>query len=103
MYQAQNENDFQSILESSFTFLLVGADAGLRIPLIWKDSDHFNDKGSEFVLVLITIILMFIVIDAYSTNRCCTSLIFTRFSSSCGFLSDADGLTGVWHRDGGGG
>lgn len=28
----------------------LSAGVGLRFPLLWKDLDHFNDRGSEFPL-----------------------------------------------------
>lgn len=83
--------------------LLSSSVTGLRFPLMWRDSDHFNNRGSKksglvfsrspFVLV------------------CCPLWIFVksllfefvRLSEDGAVLYDASWFRGVWHRDGGGG
>ena len=34
--------------------LVSSADSGLRLPLMWRDSAYFNNRGSTFVFVLPT-------------------------------------------------
>lgn len=76
---------------------------GLRFPLMWRDSDHFNNRGSMFTHWINIHIFSFHKIENPMLNICCLSFLFGRLSSGGGVLSDADWLWGVWHWHGCGG
>lgn len=76
---------------------LLFTDLGLRFPLMWKDLDHFNNRGSEFDLSYHSI-LLFSAIDmiTFCINTYCISpFLFARLSASGDVLCDADWFTGV--------
>lgn len=83
-----------SVLFSEQTFPL-SAVVGLRIPLMWRDSDHFNNRGSKFVLVLTSLMLPGVLscIISWIWYPCVMHLLlFIRLSSSGVVLPVADRL-----------
>uniref|UniRef100_A0A665WV47 Rhotekin 2a n=1 Tax=Echeneis naucrates TaxID=173247 RepID=A0A665WV47_ECHNA len=56
------------------TFLLLFADVGLRIPLMWRDSDHFNNRGSKFLGAEVFDTEM-VVVDRSVTDVCFEGVI----------------------------
>lgn len=47
-------------------FLWIVSVVGLRVPLFWKDSEHFSTKGSEYILfVTVFSFLFFLFFECY--------------------------------------
>uniref|UniRef100_A0A3Q3IEE4 PH domain-containing protein n=1 Tax=Monopterus albus TaxID=43700 RepID=A0A3Q3IEE4_MONAL len=61
-YLAQKKKEEQDMTGAVRGFV-ISAYVGLRIPLLWRDSHHFNDRGSKFVIVSVTFNFSFCVIQ----------------------------------------